>query len=1556
MTKNSPTLYPLLTNADDKRERIREHLMSGIEEVFPLDGKYFRLELESFDISRRVYSPTEQKTALLQRDTLTEPIRGTIRLVDKLTNKVVDRGTRTLVHMPYFTERHTFVVKGNEYSVSNQVRIKPGVYTRRRGNGELEAAFNLGKGKNFRLEMDPERGLLFAKYDSTRIALYPVLRALGIPAAQIQKALGKDLADINRNYGSGKEATEVKKLYNKLIRFNKDKEASVDDMVVAIQEALGNTVLDPDVTKMTLGKAYSQVTPASLLGAAQKLVRVFKEEAVPDDRDSLAYKTLHSAETFFKERITKDAKRELTNKVRRKLNKPIEDPKLSKFLPNSPFTKAVQSFITTSALSATPTQINPMEVIDSAVKVTSLGEGGISSTLAVPDEARDVHGSHFGILDPVRTPESGKAGIDIRATMRMSRDDKGNMYTPLKNIRTGETEYVSAVHLMSKNVAFHGQEERIAAGRSVDILQNGKVKSVNGGSVDYAVPNAASMYSPTTNLVPMLNSAMGNRNIMGAKFQTQALPLLEREAPLVQVGSWNAGKSVEQEFARMIAPVSPVAGTIEDIDGDFVYIRPDFTKKASFDSVSTPVYSQIVRHEGDKLASYTLLDGESSVGHVRYAADGSMLSLYTDPNYSREWVREKIAAEVRTPVNSKGSMSRKTMDDGLVRVPYSTNFPMMSKTFVHDQITATKGQRVAAGDSLGENNYTRGDTLALGKNMIVAYMAYKGLNSNDAVVISESAARKLTSMHMYKESINIDKKLMLDKAKHQAYFGIRYSRKEYAQLDKRGIIKEGSRVGNGGLLIAAVRENQASAQAQMLGKLHKSLVKPYKDQSVTWEHESPGEVVDVTVTRTGVVVTIKSEEPIRVGDKLASRYGAKGVVSQILPDSQMVQNEAGETVDILLTSAGVISRVNPNQIIETAVAKVAKKTGVPIVIPQQGNRDNVEWARSLLKKHGISDKETMFDPVTGRKIPGIMTGPQYTFKMFKSTDTNFAARGIGPGYDANMQPSKGGKEGAKGFGKMEFNALIAHNARSLLREVASVKGQKNDEFWKKIQLGMPAPTPTDNFAFSKFQAMLNGSGIRMNKQGTEYSLAPLTDRDIDKMAKRRIENAKLVRTQTGKGVAHITPEKGGLFDPGATGGMSGTKFSKIELAEPVVNPIFEEPARRLLGLSKANFRQLRNAEGAGEIKKRLNALDLKKLEGEYMQSLKTSRGSTRDILLRKVKYLRALGKEELTAGDAYVLSKVPVTPPSMRPLVPNPDGTTLVADANYLYRDIMLANESIHDTPQELMDADSMSDQRQHMHDAVGALFGMNDPVSPQNQGRGVKGHLVQITGAGSPKGGYFQSKLVKKRQDLTGRATIAPDPTLDMDQIGLPEPMGWKMYEPFIIKRLVLAGYRPLDARKAWQDKTPAARRAMDAEIKKRPVLFNRAPTLHRYNIVAAYPTLIKGKTLRINPFAESGMNADYDGDAVQLHVPVSDGAVRDAEGMTLSNLVFGDRSRDALNVFPAHEAIIGNFMATSADTGGAVQKFKTVEDARSAYYRNEINMDTPVEIEETKRPRDPK
>jgi hypothetical protein len=730
---------------------------------------------------------------------------------------------------------------------------------------------------------------------------------------------------------------------------------------------------------------------------------------------------------------------------------------------------------------------------------------------------------------------------------------------------------------------------------------------------------------------------------------------------------------------------------------------------------------------------------------------------------------------------------------------------------------------------------------------------------------------------------------------------------------------------------------------QMLGRLHKTLSRPFREEVVTWTHRSPGVVGDVVVTPSRVVVTVKTKEPAGIGDKIAGRYGNKGVISNIIADDRMIQTKDGKPLDLLMTSAGIISRVNPAQIIETAVAKVAKKIGEPIVVPNMSGRNNVKWARNLLKKHGISDKEIVHDPISGKDVTGpdgkgVMVGPQYILKLFKSTETNYSARGV-EDYDVNLQPAKGGDDGAKGLGRLEIQALMAHGSRNVLKEAATLKSTRNDEFWRAYQLGQPLPKLKSSFAYDKFRAMLHGAGIKLDKSNQHLTLGPLTDADISKLSSGAIKSPTMVRERD------LKPEKNGLFDPTITGGTNGERWSHIDLREPVVNPTFEDPVRRLLGFTQADFRKRMSEEGGSGIRRRLRDLDLRRKKFELKRDIKNATGSKLDDAIKQMKYVEALRKENITPDKAYVLSKLPVVPPVIRPILPSKGKRDLlVADANYMYRDAMLANEVLGEVKHTKL-PDEIGRARLGMYDSTKALFGLSDPVSPQLQGRGAKGFIRAISGRGSPKGGFFHGKLLRLPQDLSGRGTIVPDLTLNMDQVGLPDEMLWSTFSPHIIRRLVQQGYKAIQAKEMIEERHPAAHDALMVETKQRPVIVNRAPTLHRHGILGAYAVPVPGKTIRINTYMEEPMNADYDGDTVQIHVPVQQKAVNDVKSMTLSNILFGDRTKSDLLVFPQHEAILGIYAASGAK-GGDRHKFKTKKAALTAFHSGEIDVNDTVQI----------
>lgn len=1582
-TTSTSRIRPILIDAVTQRAHVRDKVLTGLQESFPLESRNYNVHVENMRVIPAEFSSREQKNAILAGRSLSERVVGDVKVLNKSGDEVSRANNFTLMHLPWFTQRHTFIIDGNDYNLSNQVRTKPGVYTRRRGNDELEASFNLSKGRNFRLSMAPETGRVFMEYGTTAVPLYPLLRAMNVPHADVVRHWGQEIADINAKDDRAARQT-VDKLYGKLAR-NPEAASTPEGRRDTVLRALQDTAMDADVNERTLGMAAASVTPECLVAAGKRLIDVHRGAVDTDDRDSLEFKVFHGVDDFLRERVRLSA-RELRPKISMKLESSAGD--VRRAIPSGVFTRSVKRFLTESALSSAPMQINPMELLDQASKVTSLGEGAISNERAIPLDARNLHPTHFGVIDPARTPESFKAGIDVRTTLSARRDDAGRLYTRVTDTKTGKPVDLTPRELQQATVAFPGED--LSSGL-VDAMRDGRVSRVSVADVTHQVPHVASMYGPTTGMLPFLNGMQGNRIIMASKHLSQALPLVHREQPLVQVQSWRPGRTVEQEMADLSVPTSPVDGTIEKIDADYIYVRPHNKKEAAAEVTGLPSktldghsftidrakgtqnpkgtftypvdYGFVPGHTGEDGEDLDVFIGNDPKGHFSsftklkknpagaMVPDETKFLLGLSPAelsavhafFTPEWRQDERTYRDMAHAHSAFAPFKKTaaavVNDGLVRLHYDSHFPLAAKTYLHNDIRVKEGDKVTAGQQLAESNFTRNGAMALGRNLSVGYMAYRGLNSNDGIVISQGAADKLASVHMYKTVQLLDDGSRIDKEAHRVYFGTRYTAAQYGKLDKDGVVTSGTTVLPGDLLLVGVRKTATVGNAALLGQLSRALTKPYAEVVQTWEHAHPGEVVDVVRSSDRVTVTVKTIETLNEGDKISGRFGNKGVIAKIIPDHHMVQDEAGNPIDVLYTSAGVISRINPAQIVEAAVGKVAAKTGKPIAVENFAKGNNVAFARKLLADNGLKDKETVFDPQSGKHVPGVFVGKSYILKIFKTTDSNWASHGVGP-YDTNEQPAHGGTAGAKAIGKMEFDGLVAHNARNILREAASTKNQHSDEFWRSVQLGLPTPSPKPAFAYDKFLAMLRGAGVNVDKKGSLLTLGPVTDADVTRTSGGAIKNAKMVRARD------LRPETGGLFDPGTTGGETGTKWSHIDLHEPVLNPVFEEPVRRLLGLTQKQLVDLHANRGGGHVRSMLADINVDERLTELRADTQRLNGAALDGAVKQVKYLEALKKQGLTPDKAYTLSKIPVIPPVFRPIVPQRDGRLLVGDANLLYRDAILANEQLKES-KPLLPESSLGPMRAHLYDAVSAVFGTGDPVSPSAEKRGAKGFITRVVGT-NPGNGFFQGSLMKRLQDVSGRATIAPDPSLDIDEIGMPEDMLWGMYEKFVIGRLIRKGYPALDAQKLVRDHAPLAREELLAEARERPVIVNRAPSLHRFNIIAAKPKIIAGKTVRLNPFAEKGMNADYDGDAVQIHAPVSHAGVNEAQRMMLSSLIFSDKRSAPLNVAPEMESVIGLHRATQPALAGLeTKKFPDLRAARQAYQRGEIELRQPVDLE---------
>ena len=1455
MSQSTP--QPILADAAIKRSQIHQQTKRGFDAIFPIEEGGYLIDVSNVRVTPKNYTLHDMKQAILRGATLSEPVYGDM-IIKKGRATVFKKDGFLLMRVPYLTKHHTFVVDGNSYMIGSQLRTRPGMFARFRRNEVPEVSFNLAKGSNFKVTMDPTTLVFYLEYGSTKIPAYPIITVLGVPDTDVKNMWGIKVFNSNKTGFSGSPDQAVDKLFMKLIPA-KDRAGveSTKDKGIKIRDYYLRTVLDPDTTKSTMGMSFRNVNGLALVAAGEKLVRITAQSANAtsaddvevDDRDSLKYQTIHSIEDFIRERIEKGG-REVINKMKFRLKNLKDGEDFKKVIPTAPFNKTIKSLVTQFSLSRTPEQINPIEILDEVSKVTRMGEGGISSLRAVLDETREVHPSHLGILDPIRTPEASNAGVDVRATLRMKKDNRGRAFATVKNVRTGKLEVVSSEELTNTPLAFPSQK----MSGQVSVVKNSKVTQVPSSQVKYQIPHATDMLGPAASLVPYINTIQGNRALMGAKQVTQALPLKYREEPLIQVATAPGSKfnSTQKQYGSMLVKYAPENGKVTKVDESYIHFK------------------------GDSGESYQL-------EHAR-------------------------------------------------------NIPFNSKTYLDDKLVVPLGKAVKKGEQLTESNFTKNGTLALGINAKVAYMPYHGLNSNDAIVISDSAAKKFTSDHMYKETLELDKSTTLGKRAWLSRFPTKLTGQQAAMYDDDGVALPDSVINYGEPVILATRHVEPNSTDQLLGRFDKSLKRPLRDASVLWTKENPGVVVDVYKGSTQVNVTLKVESPAVEGDKLSSLFGNKGIIGKIIPDDQMIQDKSGNPVDVLVTSAGVATRINPGQIVDAAVGKVQKYLGKPTVVDSFASNNEVKDARALLKKHNITEKEDLVDPITGRVIPKIFTGNSYMMKLFKSTDTNFAARNTGS-YTTSEQPTKGGKESAARIGTMELNALMAHGVPRLLEDVGGLKSQRNNEWWQAYQRGAPTPTVKKPFVVDKFVGMLNGSQIKMGRNGNKLNFIPLTDKDTVAQSSGVITEPTLLRGKD------LKPELGGLFDPVKTGGLEGNKWSHIELEEPIVKPMYKKPVATLLGLTGTKLDQLAAEKGGAAIYDMLRKINTTKMKRDSRDTIENGKGQQLDLAIKRHKYIEGLERANLTPEEAYVGRTLPVVPPKMRPVVPGPGDVLLTADVNHLYRDTLLASNQLKKMKEADMPDEELTKIRKELSQAVGAVVGLNDPVSKKLQQQGKKGFIKQISGP-KPSHGMFQRSILGRPQDISGRGTIAPDPTLGLDEVGLPEDTAYGMYKPMLIRRMVQRGYPALTALKHIENKTDTARHALQEELKVRPVLYNRAPTLHRANIVAGYGKLVPGKTVRITPFWEISSAGDYDGDAVQLHVPVTPGAVQDSKKMLLSNNAFGDKNMDDLMAKPQHEAIIGVYDALAKKPSGRKFKFKNMEEAKRAYLDGTLNTNDYVEL----------
>lgn len=804
-------------------------------------------------------------------------------------------------------------------------------------------------------------------------------------------------------------------------------------------------------------------------------------------------------------------------------------------------------------------------------------------------------------------------------------------------------------------------------------------------------------------------------------------------------------------------------------------------------------------------------------------------------------------------------------------LPLYRNHSLNRKNAYHQEPLVRPGDRVAPDQPVVRSNFTNArGSIAMGRNARVALTPYLGYTIDDATVISESMARKLSSRHLLDyESETAEEGELTRRNDYQALNTKRFTAEQLDKLTEEGVPKPGTILQNGDPIMLRAVPRRVRAEDRNRGALSKYLRNSKLDRSQVWDYDEPGVVKDVVQRRDGGYhVLVDTIRPAKESDKIVARSGAKFTVSKIIPDEDMPQDEEGRPFDIMANPLGLNSRVNNSFLYEMLLSKIAEKRGEPLVVPGF-NPDTERWnsrIREMLKEEGLKDTERVWDPQfqTHLEQP-VSTGLVHFLKLQHQGEGKLSSRGQGA-YDSWESPLKGGDEmaQAKRQSGLETAALVSAGAYGFIKDGITVRGQKNQDYWAAVKEGRQPPKVGHPFAWNRTEALLHGAGYRVSDLGNGVRrLGPVSDRDLETFRAEEIDNADIIDPKTGE------PIPGGLFDNSRA---ERNAWGKISLDVPLPNPAFETPLRKLLNLKGKEYeevllgeRSLRpDAEDPDRYKgplgmyRYLKESDPAVLEKTAREEIRSGSKTKRPRAIDTLNTLRGLERNGLRPHD-LMITAIPVIPARFRPYSFQGD-TFIPGDVNELYRDVFRLREQNREI-RDLLGDGGAGAHNLTLLKGMRALYGHDRTENRKLRDKEVSGFLSQVLGE-SPKYSVFQRRLFSKPVDSAGRAVAGLDPTLGLDEVGIPETMAWKLYAPYVQRRLVRTGTKPAEALREVREETPKARAALIQELKERPGTVTRAPSWWKWNALGAHFKMHDGNNVRVNPLIAKGLNLDYDGD----------------------------------------------------------------------------------------------
>ncbi|MCI2256760.1 DNA-directed RNA polymerase subunit beta' [Domibacillus sp. PGB-M46] len=464
------------------------------------------------------------------------------------------------------------------------------------------------------------------------------------------------------------------------------------------------------------------------------------------------------------------------------------------------------------------------------------------------------------------------------------------------------------------------------------------------------------------------------------------------------------------------------------------------------------------------------------------------------------------------------------------------------------------------------------------------------------------------------------------------------------------------------------------------------------------------------------------------------------------------------------------------------------------------------------------------------------------------------------------------------------------------------------------------------------------------------------DRCGVEVTKAKVRRERMGHIELAAPVSHIWYFKGIPSRMGLVLDMSPRALEEvIYFASYVVTESGDTALEKKQLLSEKEFRTYRDkygskfqaSMGAEAIKKLLQDIDLDKETEQLKEELKSAQGQRRTRAIKRLEVIEAF-RHSGNRPDWMILDVLPVIPPELRPMVQLDGGRFATSDLNDLYRRVINRNNRL----KRLLDLGAPSiivqNEKRMLQEAVDAL------IDNGRRGRPVTGPgnrpLKSLSHMLKGKQGRFRQNLLGKRVDYSGRSVIVVGPNLKMYQCGLPKEMALELFKPFVMKELVERGlaHNIKSAKRKIERVQSDVWDVLEEVIREHPVLLNRAPTLHRLGIQAFEPTLVEGRAIRLHPLVCTAYNADFDGDQMAVHVPLSAEAQAEARMLMLAAQNILNPKDGKPVVTPSQDMVLGNYYLTLEREGavgeGAV--FKDTNEAILAYQNGYVHLHTRVAV----------